>query len=163
MRKDDWRVSKRQKECSACEKPFADNAVFFSALTRSDGEFQRRDYCPSCWEQAAKGNFFSFWKTRNQSAENEKKVNVAVLRDLFWKLESPENHREQVFRFVLALFLCRRKVFELTGSDCCAGTQVLLFESSGSDEQIRVQDPGLNDDQIAEVTAQLKGLLQMEL
>lgn len=162
MKKDNWRVSKRRKACSACEEPFGENAVFFSALTRSDGAFERCDFCHSCWQEAPKDSFFSFWKARNRSQE-EKKVDETVLEDLFWKLEAPENHREKAFRFVLALYLCRRKVFELTGRDRGEDNQVLLFQSSDSDALIRVEDPGLNDDQIGEVTAQIKGLLQMDL
>ena len=163
MKKEDWRVSKRRKVCSACEKPFEENAVFFSALTQKDGEFERQDYCHLCWQEAPKDSFFSFWKTRESSDDEEKKVDAAVLQDLFWRLENPKSHQEKAFRFVLALYLCRRKMFELTGSERTDNGQVLFFEANDTDQLIRVEDPGMNDDQISKVTSQINGLLQMEL
>lgn len=163
MRKDDWRVGKGQKSCSACGRRFQPGRTFFSALTREEGEFRRTDYCRRCWQETGEEGFFSYWKTRERGEEEEQQVDSAVLKDLFWRLEDPQNAREKAFRFVLALYLCRRKTLALAGSGGGEDGKVLLFESRESDELIRVEDPGLDDAQLEQVTARLKELLQMDL
>jgi len=161
--RDTWQVKGSQKSCSSCGSQFEENQTFYSALSEEEGQFRRDDFCPACWERARGEGFFCFWKTRHQPPQAEVKVETDVLMDLFWRLQDPQTPKDKAFRFVLALYLCRRRALKLAGNRHRNGSETLLLRSGGQEELIPVENPQLDEAQIEQVTTQLKELLQMDL
>jgi len=158
----EWQVGKGQRQCCVCGTPFGENQTFYSALSDEDGELDREDFCPACWEGRRQESFFSFWKTRLVGLPRRPRVDVGVLLDVFWHLQERQEPREKAFRFVLGLYLWRRKALSLVGSERRGDAEVLLFQADGR-QALPVENPHLDAESIEQVTHELKQLLQMDL
>ena len=158
---EDWKVEKRRQECTECGTEFEPGSPFFSALLESEGEFQRLDYCPECWQSRNSGDFFCFWKSRRPESDGRQAVGPAVLLDLLEQMRDPANRREKALRFVLALYLSRKKVLTLQQEDD-GGDGTLLFEAAKGDEEYRVEPVELEESERAELTRNLQNMLSVE-
>ena len=163
MKADTWRVASSEKVCRRCERPFKEKEVFFSALGEEQDEFVRHDFCDGCWTGEGHGTFFSFWKTRRQGEQRKARLDTNVALDLFCQLAGADTEKKSKFRFVLALCLARQKVIKLIGSRRRDGREVVLFQVRKNEDPIEMENPELADEEIEEVTAQLKELLQADL
>ena len=158
----EWQVGKGQRQCCVCGTSFGEDQTFCSALSDEDGELDREDFCLACWEGRRQEPFFSFWKTHLTGPPRRPRVDVGVLLDIFWRLEKRQEPREKAFRFVLSLYLWRRKALTLLRSERRGETEVLLFQGDGR-QASPVEDPHLDAAGIDRVTCELKELLQMDL
>lgn len=157
---DDWKVAKRRKKCSECEAEFAAGSPFFSALQQQEGEFLRVDYCPDCWASEDAEDYFCFWKSRRPESDGRQTVGPAVLLDLLEQMRNPSNRREKALRFVLALYLSRKKILTLQGEDGQRGD--ILFEAAKSEEKYRVEPVELGKEERAKLTRGLQNMLAVE-
>lgn len=159
----DWPVTKNQKSCASCSAEFETNGVFFSALREQNGQFVREDFCSSCWENARQIPFFSFWKTRLRDGKEKEKVNVDVVLEFFERLQNPSTDRDRTFRYLLSLFLWRRRALKLVDVVRNNGRETMLFRRGAGESPIAVENPRLDEEQVASATEQLRELLQMEI
>ena len=172
---EEWQVARGAPQCTTCGTEFEDGRVFYSALTQEGSEFVRLDYCTGCWERGERPPHFSFWRTRRQTRERSVRIDSNVVFDLFRNLvqgqdagmpgagdaEAASGRAEM--RFVLALYLTRRKALKLEGVSREGDREVLHFRRPRSDEQYTVEDPHLSEDRIEAATQKLKSLFQGEL
>jgi len=157
---DNWKVEKHGQSCCGCETEFEEGESFFSALRQEEGAFQRRDFCEDCWQGEQQDGFFCFWKSRRAESEEQQAVGPAVLLDLLDQMRNPSSRREKALRFVLALYLSRRKALKLAG-EADSGA-ALVFEVVGGDEQYRVQPVELEEDEQEKLTRRLREMLAIE-
>src|SRR3972149_6476130 len=77
--------------------------------------FIRKDYCTSCWSKDKGDGLFSFWKTSVPQRDKpvQKFVNNEVFLDMFTRLEGKNEPNQRNLRYVLALYLIRKKIFKL--------------------------------------------------
>ncbi|MFP4026709.1 MAG: hypothetical protein ACLFWL_02850 [Candidatus Brocadiia bacterium] len=157
---DGYAVTKTRVGCYGCEKAFQPGEVYFSLLFEEGDTFSRRDFCKKCWDSADKENGFSFWKTRCPKETGPPRIETEAVLEFFEKLENSNSPNRQEMRFVLALFLARRKTlkFKSVESDQKNGEEVLVFRRTGTDETVRIPDPGLTEEQIEATTEKLKEL-----
>lgn len=160
---DDWKVSRGSRHCFECNLEFDGEQTFFSALREEGPGFVRLDYCPACWERAAAEEFFGFWKTRRQEGGRRPRMDLEVVLDLFDKLKGTECADRVEMRFVLALYLARRKALKLMGVQRDGVREELQFKRPRCDELIPVQNPHMDEGQISAATERLKELFQAEL
>jgi len=158
-----WAVAKGAGECSGCGAAFREGEAFFSALEEVGRDFVRRDFCCACWRKAKDGRFFSFWKTRRRADAPRVRISTQVVMDLFEKTAEPGGPERQELRFVLALYLARRRALKFVGVRREGGREVLQFRRPRSQEIIGVTDPHLSPEQVQAATARLKELLWTEL
>ena len=163
MSSDGYVVVRGAFTCATCGKEFRQGQAYFSALVEGERDFSREDYCPGCWEQAAGKSYFSFWRTRRQGEQRRPRINTEVVFDFFNKLEQSDRPDRREIRFVLALYLARRKALKLKSVGREGDCDVVLFRRPRRDESIVVEDPHLNEEQINASTARLKELFQDEL
>ncbi|MEF8787557.1 MAG: hypothetical protein V5A84_00675 [Planctomycetota bacterium] len=157
---DDWKVEKHGQACCGCETEFEEGEAFFSALREEEGAFQRQDFCDDCWEGEGADGFFCFWRSRRAESDGQQTVGPAVLLDLLDQMRNPSSRREKALRFVLALYLSRKKALRLSGEHE-NGTD-LLFEVVGGDEQYRVEPVELEDEEQDKLTRRLREMLAIE-
>ncbi len=157
-----WTVAKGGARCSECGAGFGEGQLYFSALSEREQGFVREDFCSSCWRQAKTRPFFSFWKTRRRSDGRAPRVATDVVFDFFNKIQSSDRPDREEMRFVLALYLARRKALRFDGVREEEGREVLLFRRSPDDEPFRVEDPHLTEEQIHGATERLKELFRTE-
>jgi hypothetical protein len=147
---------------------------------------RRLDFSAEAWEQGHRPKqVFSYWKsTVPEPAEKKQKLFVdnAVLLNLLHRLGDAEQLQRLRFRYVLALILMRKRMIRYDGSvkreTTIEGETTTasfwqftpkLDPSKGpmskwdEEQTVEVLDPGLDESQIQDVTAQLGEILEAEL
>ncbi len=159
-----WKIASSQGTCSACDVRFPERGVFYSALRETEEGFCRSDFCRDCWEDVDRAELFCFWRTRQQPSETEKpRVDTELLVEFFERLGPAETEEKQVFRFVLALYLLRRKELKLRQVTRGQQGEFLLLEWSSSGDEVEVANPGVTEEQIESAAARLGGLFDAQL
>ena len=46
---DDWKISRRGRACSLCQKQFGSEETLYSGISEIEGRIERRDVCLPCW------------------------------------------------------------------------------------------------------------------
>ena len=159
---DEWKVAQGAPRCSRCQEEFQKGRALFSALTEQGEDLIRRDFCPDCWEQSERGEFFCFWKTCHQTEERRPKIATEVVFDLFANLADGQASDKKELLFVLGLYLTRRKALKLVGVSRRGEQEFLRFRRPRRHEIIEVEDPQLTEGQISAATDRLKELFQAE-
>jgi len=160
---EEWRIEKSKYLCASCGSEFKDRQTYFSALSEHEADFVRLDYCANCWGEARTKPLFSFWRTRRTSTPRPKKIDKDVVIDFFLKLMGPEGEERKEMRFVLALYLTRRKALKLQGVRRDGAREFLLFRRPRRTEMFEVEDPRMSEEHVNSATGRLKELFQAEL
>ena len=164
MNQQEWNIKARSDSCQVCNKTFADDEVFFSRLDFGEGGYGRRDCCAVCWNDAAKKNALSVWKSVYKlppppAPEPLKKETAeSLLRELM-ETEDPAN-RNTIY--ILAVMLERRRILvERDVQTREDGVKVRVYEHRKTGETFLVPDPGLKLSELKsvqeEVVARLGG------
>ncbi len=115
----DIKICKSSRHCSACGKEFDHKEPHLSMINESRKEFEREDFCMTCWTQRASGwadKSYSFWATRyiDPSVENEQPPEVyAPVLKLFYETFESDEKAALAIAFISAHLLRRQKVFRL--------------------------------------------------
>jgi hypothetical protein len=153
-----WTISKSKGACLRCGVDFPPERVFYSCLVEGPDGFTRRDYCPDCWETDER-EVFCFWRTCRPPEEEKRVVDTELMVEFFDRLDGAEEPEKRALRFVLALYLMRRKELRLKpGGD----GECLKFERRAGG-RVEVANPGLDEAQIQQTAAQLTQLLNAAL
>jgi hypothetical protein len=158
-----WRIGRSKGLCAACGKELPPGRPLFSAL-REEGEgFARCDFCPDCWPAQRPEGFFCHWKTRRPEPQQKRLLDTGLMVEFFDRLEGAEAQNKKVFRFVIALYLMRRRELKLIGPERSEGKETLVFERRSKGDKVRVENPNLGEEQLQEAAAQLGSLLNADL
>lgn len=153
-----WDIGRSGDCCARCAAEFPQGRAFFSALSEQQGEMSRTDFCPDCWEDlCAEGRgFFCFWRTRRPVAHDRPQVDAQEMLELLDRLGRPaDDPQKAILRFVLALYLVRRKELKLVGAGGTGQQETLLLEKRSSGERVEVHNPHLTEGQMEAAAAQL--------
>jgi hypothetical protein len=182
--------------CAATGAPLEQGAPCVIALAEVDdpgvanagtpsGQFLRRlEYSLAAWEAGARPEgLFCFWRTTWTGGQQRKMfVDDETLLDLFHRLEADERPQRQAFRFVLTLFLVRKKLLRMVGqrreqvtetngaeggepeaaSASRTPREYWLVAVRGSDpaaQPIAVLNPRLGEDDIEAIAGQLNEIM----
>jgi hypothetical protein len=159
----EYNIAKASNVCRVCGKELTAGEEYVAALFDEGPTFRRDDFCRSCWEQAPDAAAFSTWQGRIPSREQPKKtfVDDEVLVDFFQRLADQAEGPKVNFRFVLALMLMRKKLLIYDASrPGDAGQEIWTMHLRGDAAPLQVVHPQLDEQQIAEVTAQLSSILE---
>lgn len=157
----EWNISRYSKRCLSCDTDFKENDEFYSTLFDSRSHFERKDFCLNCWEECNKESIFSFWKCKIIKSHEQPRavIDITALLDLFFKLETETQEKSKInLRYVLALFLMRKKLFKLKQSKTQNGSEILLFHHIKENRDIEILDPKLTAEEIAQITDEVKTL-----
>lgn len=157
----EWLINKGSKNCSNCENVFKEEEEYFSAIYDNHDAFMRKDFCLECWDKAKSGEIFSFWKTKVQKAfdKGQMYASTDVFCDLFQKLENVENQSNVNFRYVLSLYLMRKKILKLKSVQKTNGNEILVFQYFKEGKETKVFKPQLGDEAILAVTEEIGKLV----
>ncbi len=157
----EWHVSKGAKSCSRCEKLFEEEEEYFSALYDNVATYTRKDLCLRCWETNQDVDSFSYWKTKVQKkAEPVRQfANLEVFYDLFIRSENEDHASNKSFRYVLALYLMRKKVLTLKSINREDGDEFLILQNSREEKETKVLNPKLDQEAILAVKEEIGKLI----
>lgn len=144
-----------------CNKEFCEDEEYYSALFDESNTFTRKDFCASCWNRDMEGGLFSFWKTRVPKKDKpvQKFVNTEIFLDMFMRLEGSNEVHQRNLRYVLALYLIRKKIFKLKSLTRQNGEEFMNVYFSKKDQEFSVFNPNLKDEEIEAITSEMSGLL----
>ncbi len=111
-----WEVSKHRRVCSASRRPLAVGEEHYSALREGGETFVREDYALEAWEDVDKSAFFSYWRTRVPDEEEKRKrliIDIEAFYAFFLSLHEAQEAHRQIFRYLAALILVRKRVLRL--------------------------------------------------
>ncbi|MCH8164165.1 MAG: hypothetical protein IH889_01005 [Planctomycetes bacterium] len=136
--------------------------------TEDDG-FDRRDYSLQAWDaQARPEGLFSYWKAAVPLPDAGRRVFVDddVLWDLFERLADDPRRRRIAYRFIIALILMRKKRLRYIGRTGQGENERWLMLPKGAEpnqQPIEVVNPRLGDEDVRELSEQLREVLRGEL
>lgn len=154
-----WHITKGADCCCGCGKPFAANRLLYSCLLEVGDDFERRDLCADCWDAGAPANVFCFWRTRHTEAVRKPVIDTAVMTEFFDRLEGTQDDQKRAFRFVLALYLMRRKELKLLEVRRGDDKETLVLQRRAGKQRVEVENPGITEERLEEIASRLSQLL----
>jgi hypothetical protein len=175
----DYQVARSTGVCAASGSRLEPGASCIATLCEREGDegFERKDYSIESWQDGARpDHLFSFWRTDVASADDRRAplVDDEVLIDLFHRLADDERQQRMAFRFVLMLILMRKRKLRFVGRQEPSGNgagegeaeceQWLVRQvgTSADEPPLAVTNPRLDEDDIRDLTEQLREILQSE-
>ncbi len=161
----DWKIEKGKQVCAITGRQFAEEEEICSAIYDEDGQFVRRDYALDCWPPTDIEAAFSFWKTRvpKQDAPVRKFLDDDSILDFFRRLEGRRETQKQNFRYVLALFLMRRKRLKFGEMRHTDAGMVMVLQERLTGANHEVLDPSLSEAEIDQVSEEISKILNAKL
>ncbi|MCZ6851864.1 MAG: hypothetical protein O7F17_09505 [Planctomycetota bacterium] len=166
-----YRVAPPTRVCAATGRPLEPGSICMATLCEraEDDGFDRRDYSLQAWHaQARPEGLFSFWKAAVPHPDAGRRVFVDddVLWDLFERLADDPRRRRMAYRFIIALILMRKKRLRYIGRTGEGENErwLMLPKGAATDQQpIEVINPRLGDEDVRELSEQLREVLRGEL
>lgn len=158
-----YTVARSPGVCAATGRAFSPGEVVVAAFVERAGVrgLERRDYSLEAWEGGARPaaplNLFGFWRTKFSAAPAPKQELLSddELLDLFEELGAATDPKQITFRYILTLWLVRRRRLRLLSSK--AGVMHVLPKGAEG-EPLAVVDPGMNEAAISDAIEQLAHL-----
>jgi hypothetical protein len=159
----EWKIGQGKGQCAACSAGLVENQPFFSALIDLGVEFQRKDYCESCWA-ARTEEVFSYWKTRVPPKDTKKRPTIDddALYDFFQRLETETEPSKQNFRYLLGLMLMRKRFLKFADIERVEEREFLVLRRPRENVMHRVLDPKLPEAELQKLKEDLEQLLYLE-
>jgi len=147
--------------CFACQKQLAEQETYFATLAEVPAGFQRRDYCADCWKDEYRSQAFSFWQAKVPARQEKPKmfVDKQVLSQIFRRLAGTEDENKLPFAFVLTLIMMRKRLVKYLSTEHHDGTELWVVRLTGEDQQYRIANPHLSEEQLEHVREQLNEVL----
>ena len=156
---EEWKISKRGRSCSVCQREFRSEEFLYSGIAEIDGKFTRRDVCVPCWDK--KPELFSFWRTQMPRREVKRLEDINAMQEFFKRLlekpsEDPSRHK---ITYLTALLLARKRRIRLSGSK----DGKLRIEKTWDGEAMEIVDPVIADTELETLKEQMEQLFVVEL
>lgn len=157
----EWEIKRGANGCLLCNKEFTEEEEYYSSLFDENNTFVRKDFCTPCWNKGKDGGSFSFWKTKVPKKDKpvQPLVNIDVLVDMFIRLEGNSETHQKNLRYVLALYLIRKRVFKLKTFQRQNGEETLILNYQKEDREFTVFNPNLKEEEIEAITSEMSQLL----
>ncbi|GAN34542.1 MAG: hypothetical protein DYG83_16400 [Candidatus Brocadia sp. AMX2] len=157
----EWEIKKSSNGCLFCNKEFSEDEEYYSALFDENNTFLRKDFCTPCWNKGKEGGPFSFWKTKVPKKDKPVQtfINTEVLLDMFMRLEGNNETHQRNLRYVLALYLIRKKVFKLKSFKRENGEEIITLYYPKEDREFDVFNSNLKEEEIEAITSEMIQLL----
>lgn len=161
-----WKLSNRKSICSECERGFHEGDTFHTAIFWNDaeGEYQRKDFCEACWKAIEEDvDAFSCWKSTYEPPSTDGKKKDAVQKEdaesLLKRLIEENDPASEKTRFILALMLERKKIFQQIDAHDRNGQKLLIFKRRKTEEIYIVPDLDLKMDELVAIQTEVIEML----
>ena len=153
-----WKIRRRQGECSACDHVFADGERHASLLRIDGDEIQRGDLCDACWQQHDQGEDLIFWFTHHQ--EDKKRtlaLDLATMERLFLELAGKDSDALKEVRYLLCLLLMRKRKLKLERVKRTKDAELLVMRRPRRKDLHEVQVFDFDAERMDELRGRLSG------
>lgn len=161
----EWNINRGEQRCAACERVFQEDEEYISTVVDQGLEFERKDYCTGCWSDDLGAGSFSFWRTRVplKQEEDKKFVDDEVIFNFFQRMEGQSDPLKQNFRYVLGLFLMRKRMLKFRDVERTDEGEFLVLYVPRDKSEHSVFIPNLTEEQIVQVTEDVGQILNVQL
>ena len=90
-------------------------------------------------------------------------VDDEMLMTFFERLAEETEPERVNFRFVLTLILMRKRILKYDSSEIKDGREIWTLRVTGENRSVRVANPRLTEDQIAQLSSQVGEILQVDM
>lgn len=160
----EWKVNKSQRVCAVSEKVFEVGNTFFSALKEEGESFVRYDYSEEAWANLDKSDIFSFWKSHLQSNAQHKRSRLKIDSEAFYTFFSSLQNREEganeVFKYLLALILIRKRLLRLEEIEKSPDGEALIIFDTRTKNELRIEVPEVTDAAIKDAKEELEQIFE---
>ncbi|MGC8840235.1 MAG: hypothetical protein ACP5QZ_02120 [Candidatus Sumerlaeaceae bacterium] len=168
------RITKPQQQCVLCGAALAEGGKHPSVLLpveatdADEGEPdipQRRDYCPSCWQEHTAKDYLGFWITKREAPKprrvqnrRERNARLAAYFDYFYREGGPIHAARLYF---LAHLLMRYGVLRWlrTEHDTESQKETIFYRHVINDEEVKVESVELSDEELVALKREVDELL----
>jgi hypothetical protein len=150
--------------CAVSGKALAAGDAFVAVLSDRDGSFVRTDYAADAWTGPPAGAV-AYWSGRVPAADVPRtpRIDDAILFDCLDHLAADTDPSRVSFRYVVALLLLRRRRLKFEDHRRLPdGTEIMILKDARTGGRVEVADPGLTEDRIEQVQADVFHLLGWE-
>jgi len=153
----DWRIHRREGQCSICQRPFQEGDVLFSLLQVRSDRLLREDACTECFQRPKEGEAdVLFWRTRHTLDRKQRfAVDFEAIEELFLALEGHLEGRPAELRYLLSLLLLRKKRLKLVGVRRHASGETLCLRRPRRQEEFEVPVFELDSERAQALKAEL--------
>lgn len=158
----DYEIERFTRHCAVTGRTLAEGEEFYSVLVSEGGQVRRRDFSAAAW-QGPPAEAIGWWKSRvpTRQAHSARLAPGEVLFNLLQQLEGAAGQEE--LRYLLALWLVRRRVVRLEETRCePQGREVLMLYAPRWEMRLEVAAVPPDPKRTAELEAYLGQLLFAE-
>lgn len=159
-------ISRPTGVCASTGRPLVAGERFVAALIGRGEELTRADVSLDAWKGGSRpAGVFASWTTTFQPGADAKRTRLSdeEAAELFEQLSATDGAAQEAFRFILALFLVRRKLYVYEGSR--EGLMMIRPRTKADEPQaptVEVREISMKDESLATALEQLKELIPDE-
>ena len=158
---EEYKIDRLKRICCVCQKEFqSGNKLISAVLENEQQQLVRQDYCPECWPKHPE--VFSYWELKFPFREKPKLEDMEKVQKFFDKMLQKTEAQYDGVKFFTALVLLRKKRVRLHGTKTTDQGAMLRVEKIWDGESVDLVDPGINEEKLAEIRAQMEQLFDME-
>jgi hypothetical protein len=161
----DYDIKPPSLHCAASGRVLQPGEPYYSVLAEAAEGFERRDFAADVWAGPPQGAI-GFWRAKVPDLSGPKRpkpIDDGVLLNFFERLAGETDDMRIKFRYILALLLMRRKLVKLVDAASQQGRETIVVRVVVGGDEHQVVNPGLSEEQFADVQQQLEQLLQSSL
>jgi hypothetical protein len=163
MMQSEWSIQGRGEKCSVTGREFQEGEYFYTLLFHGKEGFQRQDLSEEAWKERNDNiQPFSFWRSKFEPPPPPDAGPLAkeTAEDLLRRYMQEENQLHANARYILGVMLERKRILKQIEAKEADGMKTLVYQHTKTGEVFVIPDPQLRLDQLAEVQAEVAGLLQ---
>ena len=161
----DWNIRRSSRICSLTGQAIEPGTVFFSALREENDRFAREDFSEAAWPEVDKTAFFSYWKSKAPEKDQENTafaIDIEQVLIFFDRLEAEKSREKQLFRYVIALILARKRVLRLDDIKKTEQGDYLLLYDKRIAKAIEVFSPDASREEVDSLQQELNLLFETD-
>lgn len=154
-------LASAHRVCARTGKVLQPGEKHMVVLLNKDESLAREEISLEAWKDPGQ-DAFAWWQTSvpDRQASTRLIIDDGLVYDCFTRLESDEEPGKVNFRYVLALWLLRKRKLKFEDVHKENSQDWLLLREPRNKKLHRVRDPHLNEDAIVQVQQEVEAMLQ---
>lgn len=167
-----FELGRRSEHCGITNALLRPGDHVVTALFEREGDegLERRDYLQSAWNDGPRPRgVFAFWRgvVPDPTAKPRTLIDSESVMSIFESLADDDDSKRQLFRYLLALVLVRKRMLSVVDSRPGENNRgsVMYVRPRGAPPEsapIEVIDPGVDESSVADATEQLEAVLRSD-
>lgn len=158
----DYSLKPLSKQCCVTGQLLTPGSLCYSVLIEKNGRYERVDYSPEAWAGVPEGSL-GVWRTRVPEPEVKAHPlqDLNQLFDIFASLVENANEPQKKMRYVLALWLVRKKRLIHDDTRETADGKLLVLNGTQGEGPFEILEEELTEFEMARLQAEIQSLGQI--